>query len=476
MRCGFLLYFAFSHLTKIMVNRAFLIIGMAVYAWVAPVHAQDKKLVAGPMPGYTEHRETLIWLQTRCARTTGIEYWEGTRDRSKVGRNEVSTAMRAGLSCDLQTHHFVLGGLKMGTTYSYRVLIDGKPHPFPYPLLFRTKPLWEWRSDAPDFNFLLGSCLYVNDSAYDRPGSPYGQGTDILLKMNEKPSDFMLWLGDNVYTREADYGSESGLRYRYMHTRADSNLQPFLASRHHYAIWDDHDYGSNDACKSYPLKETTLQLFREYWANKTYGQDGRGIYSMFSYSDADFFLLDDRFFRDFQFLSDKTHPDKTQLGEEQLQWLFNSLSYSRATFKFIVIGGQFLNEHTSKESYNFYKAERERILDFIIENRISGVVFLTGDRHHSELIRNDRVQPKLGYALYDFTCSAISSRASDISKSDEINNPTRIPNTLVMENNFGNISISGPRGQRVLILQCFDKNGTLKWEHRLTQGELKASR
>jgi alkaline phosphatase D len=224
------------------------------------------------------------------------------------------------------------------------------------------------------------------------------------------------------------------------------------------------------------LKETTQQLFKEYWANKTYGQHNEGIYSSFSFSDADFFLLDDRFFRDFQFLSEKTNPGKTQLGEEQLQWLFNNLAMSRAPFKFVVMGGQFLNEHTNKESYNFYKAERTRILDFIIENKISGVVFLTGDRHHTELIKNTDVQTRLGYALYDLTSSAISSRASDISKSAEFNNPTRVPNTLVMENNFCSISIKGPKGKRQLVMECFDRNGQLKWEHRIGEEELKASK
>jgi alkaline phosphatase D len=187
-------------------------------------------------------------------------------------------------------------------------------------------------------------------------------------------------------------------------------------------------------------------------------------------------MLDDRYFRDYQFLNDSLNPDKTQLGEQQIQWLFNNLVYSRAPFKFIAIGGQFLNENTDKESYNFYKKERERIINFIVVNKISGVIFLTGDRHHTELIKNTTVETKLGYALYDLTSSAISSRASDLSKSPEFNNPMRVANTLVMENNFCNISISGTRGKRILNMQCFDKNGSLKWEHKLGEDELKAKR
>lgn len=433
--------------------------------------AQKASILAGPMPGYIEHRETVIWLQTQCAKNVAIQYWLSNTDAKNA-----STQTQTAVDCKITNHHFVLENLDMGKTYNYRILLDGKPTNFPYLLTFKTKPLWEWRVPAPDFNFLVGSCLYVNDSAYDRPGKPYGQGTEILLKMNEKPSDFMLWLGDNTYTREADYGSVSGLKYRYQHTRADKNLQHFLASRNHYAIWDDHDFGSNDACKTYPLKEASLDLFKSYWANKTYGQNNQGVYNMFSFSDADFYLLDGRYFRDYQFLNDSLSPAKTQLGEEQMQWLFNNLVASRAPFKFIALGGQFLNENTDKESYNFFKKERQRIINFIVVNKISGVVFLTGDRHHTELIKNTNVEPKLGYVLYDLTSSAISSRASNVDRTDEANNPMRVPNTLVVENNFCNINISGDRGKRVLTMQCFDKNGALKWEHKLSEEELKAKR
>lgn len=437
-------------------------------------HAQKGQVLAGPMPGYIEHRETVIWLQTQCARKITLEYW--LMDSSTNHPTNLFKLEKTATGCEATNHHFVLGNLNMGATYGYRIKLDNKEVQFSYPLKIKTKPLWEWRTNAPDFNFLVGSCLYVNDTAYDRPGNPYGQGTSILKYMNEKPSDFMLWLGDNTYTREADFGSKSGLAYRYQHTRADKNLQPFLASRNHYAIWDDHDYGSNDACKTYPLKNITRNLFMSYWANKTYGEQEQGIYSMFSFSDADFFLLDDRYFRDYQFLNDSLFPDKTQLGKEQLNWLFNNLSYSRAPFKFIALGGQFLNENTDKESYNFYRNERKLIIDFIVQHKIDGVIFLTGDRHHTELLKNSSVEKDLGYALYDLTSSAISSRSSNLSKSAELNNPMRIPNTLVMENNFCNIAVSGTRGKRQLTFMCYDKTGKLLWQHTLNEQELRAKR
>ena len=66
--------------------------------------------------------------------------------------------------------------------------------------------------------------------------------TEVILKyliQSIKNPDFMLWLGDNTYLRESDWNSRTGFIKRYPHTRALSELQPLLASTHHYATWDD---------------------------------------------------------------------------------------------------------------------------------------------------------------------------------------------------------------------------------------------
>jgi alkaline phosphatase D len=221
--------------------------------------ADAQTIIAGPMLGYAEHTESLVWIQVKDVQQVTISYSE----QGKSDWKEIS--MNAKKSNDAQVLKFVLSGLKMGAVYQYKVLLDAKEQTFSYPLFFKTKKLWEWRSDAPDFSFLLGSCNYVNDTAYDRPGKPYGQGTSILNYMAETGADFMLWLGDNTYTREADYSSETGMKYRYQHTRSDKNLQKLLATMNHYATWDDHDYGDNDANKHFWFKDLSRKLFVEYW-------------------------------------------------------------------------------------------------------------------------------------------------------------------------------------------------------------------
>lgn len=48
-------------------------------------------------------------------------------------------------------------------------------------------------------------------------------------------------------------------------------------------------------------------------------------------------------------------------------------------------------------------SEWNSLMDFIVANKISGVVFLTGDRHFTEVIA---YQPAGGYPLYDITSLA----------------------------------------------------------------------
>ena len=148
-------------------------------------------------------------------------------------------------------------GLEMGTQYQYCVLINDKLVKRPYPCTFKTFELWQWRKDPPTIEFAIGSCTYISEESHDRPGNPYGGGYEIFKSISEKKPEFMLWLGDNTYLRDPDFYSQSGVFYRYRHTRALPEIQALLANTHHYAIWDDHDYGPNDSDRTYYNKHLT---------------------------------------------------------------------------------------------------------------------------------------------------------------------------------------------------------------------------
>jgi alkaline phosphatase D len=442
---------------------------LLLYCMPAILPAQNDLLQSGPMLGYSEKREVMVWVQTKKSAKVQIRYWDkgqvsGEQPASKIWK---TTDPVVTLKENDFIAHIPVGELEPGTKYDYEVLINKDPIDHNYPFTFQTQSLWEWRTDPQDFYAAFGSCAYVNEPVYDRPGTPYGSQYEIFEAIADKNPNIMLWLGDNTYLREADWNSWSGILHRNRHTRALPELKRLFASTHQYAVWDDHDYGSNDCDRTYPHKYRTLEAFKMYWANPNYGTpEAPGVYFQFRWSDVDFFMLDDRFNRS----PDKAEDDgtKTMLGKEQLTWLKDALLTSEATFRIIVCGNQVLNENTKFESYNFYKKERAEILDFIKKNNIPGVLFLSGDVHHAELLKTEL--PDF-YTLYDFTASPFTA---GLHAPNSGLNPQLVPNTLVTDfHNFGMLRFSGKKNDRKLTMECFDTNGKLIWTYTIHENDLK---
>jgi alkaline phosphatase D len=164
--------------------------------------------------------------------------------------------------------------------------------------------------------------------------------------------------------------------------------------------------------------------------------DTEGITGAFSHSDADFFLMDNRWYRSPQ------SPSGEILGEKQLNWLIDALRYSTATFKFVCIGGQTLSDARVFENYAIYVTERHKLLNAIDQYAIKGVVFLTGDRHHSEL--TSWTSPS-GIKVFDITSSALTSSTS--AHPDEPNTG-RVEGSMVGVRNYAQIKISGAKARQ----------------------------
>ena len=245
----------------------------------------------------------------------------------------------------------------------------------------------------------------------------------------------MVWLGDNTYLREADWNSRSGILHRYTHTRAYSGLQPLLASTHHYATWDDHDYGPDNSDRSYWAKGLTREAFELFWPNPSYGVPGvPGIATVFEWADTLFVLLDDRTHRS---PNDRGTGERTMLGDAQVEWLIDTLVSSTATLKFVAVGGQFLNPYDGAETFAAFPQERERILRLLEAERIPGVFFLTGDRHRTELSKLER--PGL-YPLYDLTVSPLTA---GVYRGEGELNSLRVEGTLLQDHNFASAARRG---------------------------------
>ncbi len=410
------------------------------------------------MLGYSDFREVLIWVQTKAEAKVKIEYY--TNGEVPKYTETVTTHYKSDYIAKLYPSE-----VEYGKTYTYKLYINDKYVPRDYKLEFQTQPLWQWRTDPPDFSFAIGSCFYANEPKDDRPGKSYGDHYEVFNSILRNDPDFMVWLGDNIYLRTPDFLTKRGIRHRHRHARAIAELQPLLGSVHHYAIWDDHDYGPNDADASYANKRIAAEAFNDYWGNLNTDVTGEGgITSHFLWNDVEFFMMDNRYHRD---PNKKRTPNKQYLGEKQLDWLIKALTSSKATFKIVCIGGQTISDAKVYENYATYPEEQQTLLRRLHEERISGVVFMSGDRHHTEISKLERPE---AYPLIDITCSPLTSGTH---KQRNEGNTWQVKDKVFFDRNFGIVKVSGPRKDRRLVLSIYNSKGDKIWDYTIKSQDLK---
>ena len=411
-------------------------------------------ILSGPMIGHVSMRSVDVWAQVDSESELSLKLWnESGEFVSEPSLAASSTANSAVLQ---------VGGLEPASNYKAVVLSNGQS--VGDTLDITTQTLWDYRMDPPAFKLIAGSCAFINDSIYDRPGKPYGGEYSIFESMASDNPDMMLWLGDNIYLREVDLQSYSGYLYRYSHTRALPEMQNLLKSCPNYAIWDDHDYGPNDADRNWIHGDWAKQSFETFWANPSYGAPAgaNNVGTALRFNDVEFFLLDNR--------SNRVHhynetQDPQVLGEDQIDWLIAALNKSYAPFKIVAIGGQFLSDNASHENMARFP-ERQQIIDRIEEERIHGVVFLSGDRHCTEL---SRLELERGVVIHDLTVSPLTS--SSYNNTEEVNN-LRVEGTVVAERNYAELNFSGPRKDRVLEMVIKNVDGEVIWSQSINAREL----
>lgn len=431
--------------------------------WAGLLHAAT--LVAGPMAGFSARDKVTIWLMSDTDAQVTLDYWPADEpDRIARSRPVGATAASG------RAVHVVLDGLRPATRYRYRVRLDGQAAlPDSAALSFVTQS-----GDARavrDFSLATGSCAYLSDPPDDGSGA---RAFRIFEAIAARKPDLMLWLGDTHYFRDEDFEADAPARMnaRWLATRRHPQLQHLLQTGQHYAIWDDHDYGPNDSDRSFALKPVSLDLFRRYWANGSYGlPDAPGIFSKVSHEDVDIFLLDDRYYRDDDSAADV--PGKTMLGAAQLDWLKRELRQSRATFKLIANGSRMLSERPGGgrrggEGWHNHAEERQAFLDWLAAQRIDGVVFLSGDIHYAHL--TERKRPG-HYPLLELTCSPLTSRIHP-----RPNPVGAVSDTLVLEQNFCMLEFSGPPQSRQLALSVWNADGKRLWVRRYPASSLREQR
>lgn len=268
---------------------------------------------------------------------------------------------------------------------------------------------------------LFGSCAHQDK---DMP---------ILDSINKEQPDLFMFLGDNVY---GDTENMESLAEKYQKLGNKPRFQALRNQSEVIAIWDDHDYGENDAGKEYPQKQASRKIMLDFWKEpKDSPRRTRedGIYTSYFYQQGDKSIqvimpdlrwnrdpltevgmvenLAQRKLKDMGPYSPSEDPKASMLGEKQWQWLEKELK-KPASIKIIASSLQLLSDFTGWESWANFPADRNRLLRFIKEQKINGVLIVSGDTHWGEI---SRLQDGLDYPLWEVTSSGLTQEWKGVS-------------------------------------------------------------
>ena len=284
----------------------------------------------------------------------------------------------------------------------------------------------------PSSNFIIafGSC---NDQ--NRENNLWG---DIL---KNKPNVWV-WGGDNIY---ADTDDMQKMESDYLKVKASDGYKKILENTNVLGTWDDHDYGINDGGVEFIKKDTAQQLFLNFFnvATNDLRRKQQGIYHsrLFTVRDESIkiIVLDTRYFRT-QLTKDPSGKKRyipnltnhgTILGETQWNWLENELKSSTATFNIIVTSIQFLSREHGWETWGTMPNEITKMQNLIVSSKAKGVLFISGDRHISEISKSDL--DGLDYPLFDVTSSGLTHTYEDF-----ISEPNQYRvSKVISKKNFG---------------------------------------
>jgi alkaline phosphatase D len=303
---------------------------------------------------------------------------------------------------------------------------------------------------ASDFVLTFGSC--------NKPNLPQ----PLWSWVRAQRPDAWMWLGDIVY---ADTEDIERTRSLYQRQRERPEYAALVDQTKILGIWDDHDFGKNDAGREYPKRvESQGALLDFLGVPKDSARRGRkGTYDSHEFGSeterVKVILLDGRYHRE------KPGNRSDTLGEEQWAWLEGELRSSTGALTVIASGYQILPEEHKNEKWANFPRARKRLFALLKKVGTPGVVLVSGDRHFAELSRVD--DSGIGYPLFELTSSGLTH--SWANAGDEPNRH-RVGDRY-LRINFGVVRVDWER--REVVLEARGNDGTLPIQQRIPLDELR---
>lgn len=317
-----------------------------------------------------------MWLGavTHESATVKTKLPAGTRSRLfvlKFGGSPISfdPLTPADLRSTVTTFH--LAGLEPNTRYICTLEVNGRPSTYP-PVSLRTFPA---AGEAASFQFAFSSCA--------RTGSQHQVFSTIAAK---DPSVFV-HLGDLHYTNISR--NDPRLFRAAWDTILSSTTQgPLYRTVPLAYIYDDHDFGPNDADDRSPARPASRRTYREYAPHYPLPADTMApqmagdapIFQAFTLARARFILTDLRSERIPGNVPDG--PGKSMMGPVQKDWFFRELLAASKSHGIIFWGSSVpWVGKPGGDSWQAYVTERREICNFLARHAIHNLCILCGDAH-----------------------------------------------------------------------------------------------
>jgi alkaline phosphatase D len=306
---------------------------------------------------------------------------------------------------------------------------------------------------------LFGSCSHQDK---DMP---------ILNAINNEDADLFIFLGDNIY---GDTENMQDMANKYQRLGNNPGIKALRLATPTIAIWDDHDFGENDAGVEYAQKEQSRKLMLDFWQEPKkslrYTQKN-GIYTAYmvggSENSVHVILPDLRWNRDtltsvgrddYQTkrkpinmgpYSPNLTKNASMLGEVQWQWLEKELQ-KPSKIKIIASSLQLLPEFTGWESWANFPHDRTRLFALIKKYQVNGVIIISGDTHWGEM---SKVTDNLDYPLWEVTSSGLTEEWKEVSP-----NKHRVGN-FINNVNYGELLIDWQQTDPQITLSIKEVDG-----------------
>lgn len=303
--------------------------------------------------------------------------------------------------------------------------------------------------------------------------------------------DLFVFLGDNIY---ADTRDPKVMAEKYAMLAAKPHFRRLRAELPVVAIWDDHDFGENDAGADYPMKAESRRQFCDFWGEPADSprRTRDGVYAAYVFGPAgrrvQVILPDLRWNRTplaektfkggykawavSQGLRGKETPgpydripdlDATMIGEQQWAWLETQLAQP-ADLRIFGSSLQVLADFAGWESWINYARDHQRLFSAIRRQRAERLVFISGDTHYAEVSKLDVNTP---YPMWDVTSSGLTETW-----------PVTPPNALrassvLRECNFGLITIDWSTPAPRMAIEILDEQGRVRIAQTIDAADLR---